>query len=214
MNSEECLICNAPLEYLEKDIENSSMIIDEDNNDTLEKNIDKQLKKGLYDAFDELRNDDRVFGIICIDLNYLKLTNDKYGHQEGDRLLVDFAKILSATCTEDTYTVGRMGGDEFAVIIPATDKATVESVVDRINKKCDEVNADRTPLPISFAYGYCMSDDEELKVSSDTNDLVERVYNVADERMYRHKAEMKAWREAHREELKEYYKKRYLQKKL
>ena len=68
-------IINTAKLYLEKDIENSSMIIDEDNNDTLEKNIDKQLKKGLYDAFDELRKYPNEFNnaVICCH-NFISFT--------------------------------------------------------------------------------------------------------------------------------------------
>ncbi|MBE5923401.1 MAG: GGDEF domain-containing protein [Lachnospiraceae bacterium] len=151
-------------------------------------------RRGCENAFDELRRDDKVFGIICIDLNYLKLTNDKYGHQEGDKLLVDFANVLSSACNNDTYTVGRMGGDEFTVIIPQADKSIIEATVESINKKCEEVNAARKPLPISFAYGYCMSDDEKVTSVADESDMVERVYHVADARMYKHKTDMKAGR--------------------
>ncbi|MCR5701204.1 MAG: diguanylate cyclase [Lachnospiraceae bacterium] len=87
-----------------------------------------------------------------------------------------------------------MGGDEFTVIIPAADEAMVKDAVESINKKCEEVNENRKPLPISFAYGYCMSDDEHVTSIADKGDIVEIVYRVADERMYKHKTEMKAGR--------------------
>ena len=60
-------IINTAKLYLEKDIENASMIIDEDNNDTIKKNLDKQLKKGLFEAFEELTKYPNEFNnsIIC-----------------------------------------------------------------------------------------------------------------------------------------------------
>lgn len=152
-------------------------------------------RRGCERAFDEIRQGETVFGIICIDINYLKLTNDKYGHQEGDKLLVDFAHMLADACTDETYTVGRMGGDEFAVIIPEADNEKVETLIRNIEAKRDEVNKDRKPIPLSFAYGYCCSDDKTLNELSDADDLVEKVYRVADERMYEYKTAIKARRE-------------------
>ena len=152
-------------------------------------------RRGCEKAFDEIREDDGRFGIICIDINFLKLTNDRYGHQEGDKLLVDFAHILSEACTDETYTVGRMGGDEFTVIMPGAEVASVEALIHNIEEKRDRINVDRKPLPISFACGYCLSDDAAINELNDAGDLVEKVYHIADERMYENKKRMKARRD-------------------
>ena len=68
-------IINTAKLYLEKDIENSSMIIDEDNNDTIEQNLEKQLKKGLYESFEELAKfpDEFNNAIICCH-NFISFT--------------------------------------------------------------------------------------------------------------------------------------------
>ncbi len=147
-------------------------------------------RRGCEKAFAELRRDDDIFGIVCIDLNYLKKTNDQYGHQEGDKLIIDFSKVLNKSCIEFNCTVGRMGGDEFVVIIPSADKSNVQSVIDAIKEKCGEVNDNRNPLKISYACGYCLSNDEELR--SIQSDVVEATYNLADKRMYDNKVQMKA----------------------
>ncbi len=52
-------------------------------------------------------------------------------------------------------------------------------------------NKDRKPFPVSFAYGFCLSDDDKIPEIGDTSDKVEEVYKISDERMYEHKKEMK-----------------------
>ena len=152
-------------------------------------------RRGCENAFDAIRKNNKIFGIICIDINFLKLTNDKYGHQEGDKLLVDFAGLLTSACEGMECTVGRMGGDEFTVIVPEADNEKLESIIETLNAKRDEINVSRTPMPISFAYGFCLSDDAELEGHTGTGDIVELVYQIADERMYQNKVAMKARRE-------------------
>lgn len=143
------------------------------------------------EVFEELKNSSDVYGIISMDINYLKLTNDKYGHQEGDRLLKDFSNILIEAIKDTDYTAVRMGGDEFAIILPKTNKGTILKLLSNIEDKKNEVNKDRKPFPVSFAYGFCLSDDDKILEIGDTSDKVEEVYKISDERMYEHKKEMK-----------------------
>lgn len=78
--------------------------------------IDKVLRK-------EFLRDKRfkhTFGIIILDIDDFKKINDTYGHQAGDKVLVEFANILT-TNIRHIDTVGRWGGEEFLVICPETD---------------------------------------------------------------------------------------------
>ncbi len=71
------------------------------------------------------------FGVVMIDLDLFKNTNDKLGHQAGDRLLREIATAIEGAA-RDTDAVFRYGGDEFAVLLPATDGEGLASVADRI----------------------------------------------------------------------------------
>lgn len=150
------------------------------------------------EIFEELRNTKNVYGIISMDINFLKRTNDEYGHQEGDKLLTDFAKLLLDTCEDTDCTAGRMGGDEFVIIAPKADKGKILKLLKNLDDRRDVINKDRKPFPISYAYGFCLSDDEMLAdpakaeddvyaADKDEIDIVEEVYRISDERMYEHK---------------------------
>ncbi len=59
---------------------------------------------------------ERIFGVVCFDLDHFKAINEKYGEQAGDRLLLEIANRLHNAVREGD-TVGRLGGDEFVVIM-------------------------------------------------------------------------------------------------
>ncbi|MFD1613080.1 putative bifunctional diguanylate cyclase/phosphodiesterase [Sphingomonas tabacisoli] len=59
-------------------------------------------------------------GLVMLDLDHFKDVNDILGHHAGDRLLIEFAKVLRETITVEA-TVARLGGDEFAILLPGID---------------------------------------------------------------------------------------------
>lgn len=69
--------------------------------------------------------------IVLIDIDYFKLVNDNLGHLEGDRLLVLLAKIFSKQ-SRNLDIVGRLGGDEFLVILPMTNGEEAQIYVKRV----------------------------------------------------------------------------------
>lgn len=75
--------------------------------------------------------------IIMGDVNGLKITNDIFGHQEGDRLLVSISNILKSVCRPNDIAV-RWGGDEFVVMLPNTTAKEVEAITNEIFKTCNE----------------------------------------------------------------------------
>jgi diguanylate cyclase (GGDEF)-like protein len=92
--------------------------------------------------------------LIYFDLNYLKKTNDELGHAAGDAVLRHFADVLSAH-TRDTDSVGRLGGDEFGVLLS---HANQEQALHKADKLAAALKASPTQwnghsIPVSFAYG-------------------------------------------------------------
>ena len=89
--------------------------------------------------------------IVMADVDHLKATNDSQGHAAGDALLKRLAQVLT-TAFRSEDIVARIGGDEFAVLLPNTDKAAEENALERVNRLLKEHNATHqgTPLQVSF----------------------------------------------------------------
>jgi two-component system cell cycle response regulator len=71
------------------------------------------------------------FGIIMLDIDYFKHVNDTYGHDAGDKVLVQFTKILKEICRESDWLV-RWGGEEFVIIARDLSLEGLEQLAERI----------------------------------------------------------------------------------
>lgn len=71
--------------------------------------------------------------VLLIDINDFKQINDAEGHQAGDHVLRDTAKILTHICRREVDLVARWGGDEFVVLLPQTDLPKARELAQRIN---------------------------------------------------------------------------------
>jgi len=115
-------------------------------------------------------------GLMFIDVNGLKLTNDAFGHDKGDLLLKKVAEVLKE-CVHKNDFVCRIGGDEYIVIMPNTNKEKVaqleKSILAKIStEKIESVN-------ISLAIGAA------IKEKSTEN--IRDIKITADKKMYKHK---------------------------
>lgn len=128
--------------------------------------------------------------ILLVDLNGFKSVNDRYGHAVGDMLLVDLAQIL-ATSVRAGDSVGRLGGDEFLIVMPGagSDAAThlVERLAARIaNYSFPVLTEPDTSPPPQIGYSLGMATAPE-----DGHDA-ETLLAVADRAMYRAKRGLSA----------------------
>jgi len=73
----------------------------------------------------------RPVSVLMIDLDFFKPINDRYGHMNGDKILCHFANLLRAALREEDI-IGRLGGDEFSVVLPNTPKASALKIAERI----------------------------------------------------------------------------------
>ena len=120
------------------------------------------------------------FSLILIDLNGFKSINDRYGHQEGDSILVSFAHLLKRM-VKSTDKVGRFGGDEFIIFFESDDPSVIEDTLSRISKQLKKENLKRRKdYEISFSYGSAVYQPEKY------NDIAE-LFNEADQKMYAEK---------------------------
>jgi len=73
---------------------------------------------------------DRPLALVLLDLDYFKSINDAYGHQAGDAALMQAARILE-TCARTGDVLGRIGGDEFALLLPETNADQALPIAER-----------------------------------------------------------------------------------
>lgn len=119
---------------------------------------------------------------IMIDVNNLKITNDQFGHDAGDRLLQDCVKILTDAIS-DKGTIYRLGGDEFGILIFNAKNGEIGNLLEHIEEVRQTFNANRM-RPVSFGLGYSFFNatrDRSL------NEMIKR----ADQMMYQNKFAIK-----------------------
>lgn len=87
--------------------------------------------------------------VIIGDVNGLKILNDTFGHLEGDQLLKKTAEILQKCCRQEDI-ISRWGGDEYAIILPQTDRETAIQICDRIRNECQMQENNLIPISISL----------------------------------------------------------------
>lgn len=130
---------------------------------------------------DLLSQEHSSYTIISMDLNKLKQVNDTLGHHEGDRLLSGFSTILT-DCFWDANLVGRMGGDEFIVILTDDHALNCTRRIHEFYSMISEWNQKELQFQYSASYGYAYS----YEVPSGS---AREVYMLADTRMYEMKRE-------------------------
>jgi diguanylate cyclase (GGDEF)-like protein/PAS domain S-box-containing protein len=106
-----------------------SLLASEAGRDTLTKLPERGLfYDRLYQILAQARRTSRYFALMWLDLDGFKEINDSLGHAAGDRLLREVASRL-AQCLRESDTVARMGGDEFAVLMPEINRLVDTSIV-------------------------------------------------------------------------------------
>lgn len=95
--------------------------------------------------------------VLMLDIDHFKNINDTFGHPAGDAVLKEFARICASTL-RNVDTVGRLGGEEFAVVLPMADKAGALQLAERLRAcvaqcvvKTDSAEAIRFTVSIGVA---------------------------------------------------------------
>ncbi len=123
--------------------------------------------------------------VVLTDLDKFKLINDTYGHSAGDEVLKHFSRIMERSLR--TYDVtGRIGGEEFAILLPNTTSEEAYKVINRLRKNiestpCDYDEDDTRKNTLSYTASF------GIVVSEDKNSNIENLLSQADRNLYKAK---------------------------
>lgn len=118
--------------------------------------------------------------LFIIDLDGLKKINDQYGHQAGDQALIETAHCLRASFRYHDI-IGRIGGDEFAVLALKSDPNNLNAIINHINKNLIDLNLKKKHLfPINFSFGITYFDGMHVET-------IDELLRRADEDLYKEK---------------------------
>ncbi|MGA9335805.1 MAG: GGDEF domain-containing protein [Rudaea sp.] len=102
---------------------------------------------------DAARERSRPVCLAVLDIDYFKRINDQHGHAAGDKVLVHVAGLLKAGM-RDSDIVARVGGEEFAVLLPQTDLAGAVDIVERLRQDLHRIDLSAEGIPpISASFG-------------------------------------------------------------
>jgi diguanylate cyclase (GGDEF)-like protein len=116
----------------------------------------------------------RPVTVIMVDLNGLKATNDQWGHGTGDALLRRVGEVLGEAVSKP-HCAARIGGDEFAILLPGVDETGAEAAIGDINRLVDLNNQYYSGVRVSLSIG---------AATGKAGERLEAVINRADMRMY------------------------------
>ncbi|MBP1763644.1 MAG: diguanylate cyclase with sensor [Firmicutes bacterium] len=133
---------------------------------------------GISNSALEHPQEEKIVGLITFDIDGLKLVNDAMGHDAGDRRLKCAADLLKEAVGE-RGSLARIGGDEFAAIVPGATMETLDAIVNSIHELMRQHNGVHELIPLNIAIGRAIGDLAKINFN--------KLFKEADNAMYRDK---------------------------
>ena len=138
----------------------------------------RAFQERLSAELERARRHDRTLSLVVMDIDHFKLVNDTHGHPVGDRVLIEVARRLFSLARTGEI-VARVGGEEFAWILPETDGGNATLAAERVRQAIMSEPFE-TVGPLTISVGVC-----DLAEADDGNEL----FRLADVALYRAKAQ-------------------------
>tara|TARA_R110000744_G_scaffold89750_3_gene174449 strand:+ start:3897 stop:4841 length:945 start_codon:yes stop_codon:yes gene_type:complete len=124
----------------------------------------KHWEECLAVEFSRAQRYKQTLALVMLDLDEFKLLNDTYGHQGGDKVLIDTSKAINEMLRMGDL-FGRYGGEEFAVILPNTDLKGAEDVAERIRKTIEgnAIHYQDQVISVTVSIGVAVMDEDDAR---------------------------------------------------
>lgn len=136
----------------------------------------------LEREFCDLTQTSKPLSLLILDIDYFKKINDRFGHQAGDKVLVEFCKIVRNSIRNNDL-FARIGGEEFAVLLPGTDSQGAQNVARKIQSAVAAApfsSHDQQFIKITVSIGMC-------SLARPPFPTLDSFYNFADQALYQSK---------------------------
>ncbi len=121
----------------------------------------------------------RQLSVLMIDIDHFKKFNDRYGHQEGDKMLQEFAALLKASLRDVDY-ISRWGGEEFLVILPSTEPEGALNAAEKIRRRVSQHSFDNLKITSDFQFTVSIG----VATFPDDGKTAEELVSRADQALY------------------------------
>lgn len=101
-----------------------------------------------------------LFGCVMIDIDFFKHVNDSYGHDNGDKILLQLAEILAQQVRAGDF-VFRLGGEEFLIILADVQQSAIQQVAEKVRAMVEKFEfklSDNIPLKVTISIGTAIHD--------------------------------------------------------
>jgi len=137
----------------------------------------RKLEQIMSEQFILDKQKDNVFSFLILDIDFFKTINDTYGHPVGDKILIHIVNICKDYLRKNDY-FARIGGEEFAILLPSTNKHEASLIANRIKEKIEKTpyKYENKSIYSTVSIG-CVTSNEKI---TDTT----QIYKLADSALY------------------------------
>jgi diguanylate cyclase len=141
----------------------------------------REFENRFEQLFEECQSNQLPISFLMLDLDHFKMINDTFGHQKGDEVLSELAQILLKSCRGHDL-VARIGGEEFAIVLPRCPRETALTIGRRIRQQIEEFSFCKDTHEIRMTVS--------IGVSSYPNDAMDsqKLMVLADKALYKAKS--------------------------
>lgn len=139
------------------------------------------MEKYFSEVYKNVIPNDEYITVICIDIDYLKKINDKFGHEGGDNAILQTSNAIQSVFSKNSICV-RTGGDEFCVLTHSPKKQNIDKLIEKLTQQLEKYNSKKeVPYEVMCSCGY-------FTLFSKDFSSFEQMQKIADQKLYEVKA--------------------------